>query len=115
MSDYPRICRRVFAFAGQTGLLHSFHGNQTHHRLSRRGQNGHRPGPRLRRAEIVFPKEIIAGDVSAAALAAFTRETGAKTTASNSDVLKFASVLILAVKPDQETCVLAEQLRPFHK
>ena len=42
------------------------------------------------RAKIVFPKEIIAGDVSAAARAAFTKETGTKTTASNSDVLKFA-------------------------
>ena len=65
------------------------------------------------RAEIVFPKEIIAGDVSAAACAAFATETGAKTTASNSDVLKFASVLILAVKPDQVAGVLAEQRGNF--
>ncbi len=47
--------------------------------------------------------------MSEAARAAFTRETGAKTTASNSDVLKFANVLILAVKPDQVAGVLAEQ------
>jgi pyrroline-5-carboxylate reductase len=60
------------------------------------------------RAEIVFPKEIIASDLSEAARAAFTKETGAKTTASNSDVLKFAGVLILAVKPDQVAGVLAE-------
>jgi pyrroline-5-carboxylate reductase len=65
------------------------------------------------RAEIVFPKEIIAGDVSAAARAAFTKEAGAKTTASNSDVLKFASVLVLAVKPDQVAGVLAEQRDNF--
>jgi pyrroline-5-carboxylate reductase len=65
------------------------------------------------RTEIVFPKEIIAGDVSAAARAAFTKETGAKTTASNSDVLKFAGVLILAVKPDQVAGVLAEQRGNF--
>ena len=67
------------------------------------------------RAKIVSPKETIAGDVSAAARAAFTKETGAKTTASNSDVLKFASVLILAVKPDQVAGVLAEQRRNFTK
>ena len=65
------------------------------------------------RAEIVFPKEILAGDVFAAARAVFTKETGAKATASNSDVLKFASVLILAVKPDQVAGVLAEQRGNF--
>jgi pyrroline-5-carboxylate reductase len=65
------------------------------------------------RAEIVFPKEIIAGDVSAAACTAFATETGAQTTASNSDVLKFANVLILAVKPDQAAGVLAEQRGHF--
>jgi len=65
------------------------------------------------RAEIVFPKEILAGDLSEAARAAFTKETGAKTTASNSDVLKFANVLVLAVKPDQVAVVLAEQRGNF--
>jgi pyrroline-5-carboxylate reductase len=65
------------------------------------------------RAEIVFPKEIIAGDVSAAARTAFAKETGAKIAAANSDVLKFASVLILAVKPDQVAGVLAEQRGNF--
>src|ERR1019366_7751800 len=65
------------------------------------------------RAEIVTPKHIIAGDVSAAARAAFTKETGAKTTAANSDVLKFANVLILAVKPDQVAGVLAGQRGNF--
>ena len=59
------------------------------------------------RAGIVTPKHIIAGDVSAAARAAFTRETGAKATAANADVLKSASVLVLAVKPDQAAGVLA--------
>jgi len=51
------------------------------------------------RAGIVTPKHVIAGDVSAAARAAFTKETGAKTTAANADVLKSASVLVLAVNP----------------
>jgi len=113
MSHYPRIHRRVFTSAAQTGLLKSSHGNPINHRLSRRGQNGHGAGARFVRAEIVTPKEIIAGDVSAAARAAFTKETGAKTTASNSDVLKFASALILAVKPDQVAGVLAEQRGHF--
>jgi pyrroline-5-carboxylate reductase len=65
------------------------------------------------RAKIVFPKEIIASDLSEAARAAFTKETGAKTTASNSDVLKFANVLVLAVKPGQVAGVLAEQRGNF--
>jgi pyrroline-5-carboxylate reductase len=65
------------------------------------------------RAKIVTPREIIAGDVSAAARTAFATETSAKTTASNSDVLKFASVLVLAVKPDQVAGVLAEQRGNF--
>jgi len=59
------------------------------------------------RAEIATPKHIIAGDVFAAACSNFTKETGAKATASNSGVLKFANILILAVKPDQVAGVLA--------
>src|ERR1039458_5838267 len=61
------------------------------------------------RAEIVFPKEILASDLSEAARADFTKKTGAKTTASSADVLQFANVLVLAVKPDQVAAVLAEQ------
>jgi pyrroline-5-carboxylate reductase len=60
------------------------------------------------RAGLVTPKQIIAGDVSEAACAAFEKETGAKTTAFNPDVAKFANVLILAVKPDQVAGALAE-------
>ncbi len=60
------------------------------------------------RAEIATPKHIIAGDVSPAARTTFTRETGAKATAANADVLKFASVLVLAVKPDQVAGVLTD-------
>jgi len=58
------------------------------------------------RAGIVTPRQIIASDVSAPARAAFTRETGGKITAANAEVLKSASVLILAVKPDQTAVVL---------
>jgi pyrroline-5-carboxylate reductase len=60
------------------------------------------------RAGLVTPKQVIAGDVSEAACAAFAKETGAKTTAFNPDVAKFADVLILAVKPDQVAGALAE-------
>src|SRR5205807_435646 len=42
------------------------------------------------------------------ARASFAKEVGAKTTTSNPEVANFASVLILAVKPDQVSAVLAE-------
>jgi pyrroline-5-carboxylate reductase len=67
------------------------------------------------RTEIVFPKEIIASARSAATRNIFARETGAKTTASNSEVLKFANVIILGVKPVQVAEVLAEQRDSFAK
>src|SRR3954466_14115073 len=60
------------------------------------------------RAGLVTPKDVIASDVSEAACAAFAKETGAKTTAFNPDVAKFANVLILAVKPQQVGEALAE-------
>jgi pyrroline-5-carboxylate reductase len=60
------------------------------------------------RAEIVFPKDIIAGDLFEAARKSFVAETGAKATAKNSEVLKFANALILATKPDQVPVALAE-------
>src|SRR5882724_4677888 len=60
------------------------------------------------RAGLVTPKQIIASDVSEAACAAFAKETGAKTTAFNPDVAKFANVLILAVTPHQVSEALAE-------
>lgn len=65
------------------------------------------------RAELVTPKQIIAGDPIETARAHFAGETGAKTTASNLDVAKFAEVLILAVKPDQVAGVLNEIRRHF--
>jgi len=67
------------------------------------------------RAEIVFPREIIAGDVADIARNIFAKQTGAKTAAANSDVLKFANVLILATKPDQVPAVLAEIRGGFTK
>ena len=58
------------------------------------------------KAGLVTPKQLIASDPSDAARAAFAREVGAKTTAVNAEVVKFAEVLILAVKPDQVTGAL---------
>ena len=67
------------------------------------------------RAEIVFPKEIIASDVADIARNIFAKQTGANITAQNSDVLKFANVLILATKPDQAPTALAEIRDSFTK
>ena len=67
------------------------------------------------RAEIVTPKQVVAGAVSAAARDAFTSETGAPVATANADVLKFAPVLILAVKPGCVAEVLAEQRGNFTK
>lgn len=60
------------------------------------------------RAKLVTAKQIIASDPVSAATAAFTKEIGAKTTGSNSEVARFARVLILAVKPDQVSGVLSD-------
>jgi pyrroline-5-carboxylate reductase len=60
------------------------------------------------RAGLVAPRQVIASDPSAAAQAAFAKEVGAKATGSNLEVVKFAPVLVLAVKPDQVGVVLAD-------
>ena len=60
------------------------------------------------RAGLVTEAQIMASDPSAAALAHFGAEVGAKTTGFNPDILKFADVLILSVKPDQMLALLAE-------
>jgi pyrroline-5-carboxylate reductase len=60
------------------------------------------------RAGLVTARQVIASDPSEAARAAFAKEVGAKTTASNPEVTKFADVLVLAVKPDQVSTVLAD-------
>lgn len=59
-------------------------------------------------AGLVTAEQIIASDPIAAASAAFGKEVGARTTSSNAEVVKFAKVLILAVKPDQVAGVLEE-------
>jgi pyrroline-5-carboxylate reductase len=67
------------------------------------------------RAEMAFPKEISASDPHPAARKSFTDEIGAKTTAANLDVAKFANVIILATKPDQVAGALAEISGAFTK
>ena len=59
-------------------------------------------------AEIVFPREILASDPHEAARKHFAAEIGAKTTTSNSEVVKFARVVLLATKPDQVAAALAD-------
>src|SRR3989454_9226347 len=60
------------------------------------------------RAGVARAEQMIASDPVEAARSAFARELGVKTTASNPEVVKFASVLLLAVKPGQVGDVLEE-------
>ena len=59
-------------------------------------------------AGLVTPAQIIASDPVEGARDAFAKEVGAKIAESNAEVAKFASVLLLAVKPDNVAGVLAE-------
>jgi pyrroline-5-carboxylate reductase len=59
-------------------------------------------------AGLAGPKDVLASDLHDAARERFAGEVDSETTASNSDVLKFANVVILAVKPDHVAGVLAE-------
>src|SRR5262249_50779440 len=60
------------------------------------------------RAGLVTPRQIVGSDTLSAARVAFGKETGARIAGANVGVADFASVLILAVKPDQTGAVLAE-------
>ena len=60
------------------------------------------------RAGIVRPGQIFASDVFPAARKTFGAATGARICVSNADVLQAASVIFLAVKPQQAAEVLAE-------
>ena len=59
-------------------------------------------------SKIVTPRQIIASDVMEPARTAFGKEIGAQTATSNLDVVRFANVVIVAVKPDQVAGVLNE-------
>lgn len=67
------------------------------------------------RAGLVPAKNVLAGDPSPAACATFACETGARSTAGNAEVVGFASVLVLAVKPDQVGNVLADVRHGFNE
>ena len=60
------------------------------------------------RAKLVAANQVIASDSVPAARTAFAKETGAKSVASNGEVVRSAKVVFLAVKPDQTAQVLAE-------
>jgi pyrroline-5-carboxylate reductase len=62
-------------------------------------------------AGLVKAAQVRASDPLPAARSAFTEQTGAKTTASNVEVVRFARVLVLAVKPGQ-VAELLENIRP---
>jgi len=59
-------------------------------------------------AGLVKPNQILASDPLEAARQTFAAETGAKTTAVNAEVVKFARVVILAVKPGYVDELLTE-------
>jgi pyrroline-5-carboxylate reductase len=60
------------------------------------------------RAGLVNAAQIFASDPVEPARTAFARDVGAKIATCNSDVAKFATVLLLAVKPDQVHGVLTD-------
>ncbi len=59
-------------------------------------------------AGLATSDSIIASDPYEAARASIAKDAGIRTTASNLDVLNASEVIILAVKPDQVSAVLAE-------
>jgi pyrroline-5-carboxylate reductase len=63
------------------------------------------------RAGLVTEAQVLASDLLEAARAAFSEDTGARAVAANPEVVRFAKVLVLAVKPEQVAGVLAE-IRP---
>ena len=67
----------------------------------------------LLHSRLARPASLIASDVAEGARTAFARDTGAETTAFNPDVLKFAGVIVLAVKPDQVAGVLHDARAHF--
>lgn len=60
------------------------------------------------RAGLISAGDLLAADPSEEARKSFAAETGSQTTGFNPDVVKFAKVIFLAVKPDQTLGVLGE-------
>jgi len=67
------------------------------------------------RASLVTGRQVVGSDPLPAARVTFSKESGARVVASNSDVAKAANVLILATKPDQTAAVLGEIKNRFTK
>ena len=65
------------------------------------------------KAGLVQVADVIASDPAETAGQYFQKETGGRTTAYNPDVLNFADVIVLAVKPDQVAAVLADMKSGF--
>ena len=65
-------------------------------------------GRGLIQAQLVVPKDIIAGDPHETARKKFADEVGAEVTRSNAQVAESATILFLAVKPDHVADALAE-------
>jgi pyrroline-5-carboxylate reductase len=59
-------------------------------------------------AGLTTPKQVIASDPVEAARKHFSEETGAKATESNGEIVQFANVLVLAVKPGNVKELLQE-------
>src|SRR5580692_7071070 len=57
---------------------------------------------------LVKASDVRASDPSEAARDAFSKETGASAASSNTDVVEFADLLLLAVKPGNVNDLLAE-------
>lgn len=64
-------------------------------------------------AGLARPEHLLASDPIESARQAFAKEVGAKATTQNAEILQFARVLILAVKPDQVNDVLGEARKHF--
>ena len=62
----------------------------------------------LVRAGIAGPEAMLASDVNASARSSFAEAVAARTTAFNPDVVEFANVIFIAVKPDQVCPILRE-------
>src|SRR5262245_39964997 len=69
----------------------------------------------IAQAGLARPDKVFASDPVESARGAFSKETGGRATSSNLEVVKSARVLIVAVKPDHVSELLAEIKSAFTK